>query len=143
MKFEKSRFHIEFGPESLFERVIFKMKDIHELKFTTHCIKRCIERQIPIHIIDKIKEFNIQNWQLVTSEVRNDKGKFINSTWERIIDNRKYWITIGFNNVVQTVVIKNSKGTNKAIKSGEIYDFVDKVNKELMLQEVISGHIYI
>ena len=78
MKFEKSRFHIEFGPESLFERVIFKMKDIHELKFTTHCIKRCIERQIPIHIIDEIKEFNIQNWQLVTSEVRNDKGKFIN-----------------------------------------------------------------
>lgn len=138
MKFEKSRFHIEFGPASLFERVIFKMKDIDELKFTTHCINRCIERRIPIHIIDEIKQFNIQNWKVVTSEVRNDKGKFINSTWERIIDNRKYWITIGFNNVVQTVVIKNSKGTDKAIRRGEIYDFVDKVNKELMSQDIIE-----
>ena len=117
------------------------MKDIHELKFTEHSINRCIERHIPMYIIDEIKGFNIQNWKLGTSEVRNDKGKFINSTWERIIDNNTYWITIGFNNVVQTVVIKNSKGTDKAIRSEEIYDFVDKVNKELMLSDVLEDSI--
>lgn len=141
MKFEKSRFHIEFGPKSLFERVTFKMKDIHELKFTSHCINRCIERKIPNYIVEKIKEFNIEDWSLVTSEVRNDKGKFINSTWERIIDNNKYWITIGFNNVVQTVVIKNSRGTDKIIRSGELYNFVDKVNKELMLSNILEDSI--
>ena len=98
-------------------------------------MNRCIERNIPSHIIQEIKAFNIQDWRLITYEVRNDKGKFINSTWEKIIDNKKYWITIGFNNVVQTVVIKESKGTSKVIRYGELYELVDKVNKELMLQE--------
>lgn len=135
MKFEKSRFHIDFGPKSLFDRVLFKMKDIKKVSLTQHCVNRCIERNIPLHIIEEIKAFNIQDWRLVTSEVRNDKGKFINSTWEKIIDNKKYWITIGFNNVVQTVVIKDSKGTSKVIRYGELYELVDKVNKELMLQE--------
>lgn len=114
------------------------MKDIHELKFTKHCINRYIERKIPSYIVEKIKKFNIEDWNLVTAEVRNDKGKFINSTWEIIIDNNKYWITIGFNNVVQTVVIKNSKGTDKAIRSGEIYNLVDRVNKELMLSDTLK-----
>ncbi|MDB8804803.1 hypothetical protein [Romboutsia sp. 1001216sp1] len=136
MKFEKSRFHIDFGPVSLFERVNFKMKDTHTLSFTTHCMNRCIERNIPKNIIEEIKKFNTQNWKLVTSEVRNDKGKFINSTWEKVIHEKKYWITIGFNDVVQTVVIKDGKGTDKAIRNGELYNFVDKVNKELMLQEI-------
>lgn len=135
MKFEKSRFYIEFGPDSLFERVNFKMKDIQTLNLTTHCINRCVERKIPRQIIEDMKVFNIKDWKLVTCEIRNDKGKFINSTWEKIINENRYWITIGFNSVVQTVVIKDGKGIDKVIRSGEIYNFVDEVNKELMLQE--------
>ena len=30
-KYTRVRFHIEFGPPSLFERVLFKMKDVQKL----------------------------------------------------------------------------------------------------------------
>ena len=32
MKFEKSRFHIDFGTKLLFDGVFFKMKDVRALK---------------------------------------------------------------------------------------------------------------
>lgn len=70
--------------------------------------------------------------KVVTAEVRNDKGKFVNSTWEYEIDSIRYWITVGFNDTVQTIIIKDSSGLNNIVKDGQLYDFVDKVNKELM-----------
>ena len=75
---------------------------------------------------------NKNKWKVVTAEVRNDKGKFVNSTWEYEIDSIRYWITVGFNDTVQTIIIKDSSGLNNIVKDGQLYDFVDKVNKELM-----------
>ena len=75
---------------------------------------------------------NKNKWKVVTAEVRNDKGKFVNSTWEYEIDSIRYWITVGFNDTVQTIIIKDSSGLNNIVKDGKLYDFVDKVNKELM-----------
>lgn len=76
-------------------------------------------------------------WSLVTAEVRNDKGKFVNSTWGKINESKKYWITIGFGDVIQTIVIKENKELGfEFIKEGELYEFVSKVNQRLMSQEV-------
>ncbi|MBU5317592.1 hypothetical protein KQI30_15175 [Clostridium bornimense] len=133
MKFSKSRFHIEYGPISLFERVSFIMKDVTELKMNSNHFKaRLQERNINAKVINELKQFNINEWKVVTAEVRNDKGKFINSTWEKVIDGVRYWVTIGFNDTIETIVIKNSSGKDKCITSGELYDYVSKVNKELM-----------
>lgn len=136
MKLEKSRFHIHYGPSSLFDRVRFKMKDVEVLKMhSNHFKTRVEERRIQKNILDDIKNFSISEWNLVTVEVRNDKGKFINSTWEKNIKGLRYWITIGFNDTIQTIVIKDSNGTDKCITCGELYDYVEEVNKNLMKSE--------
>lgn len=138
MKFNKSRFHIDYGPSSLFARVLFKMKGVEKLKMhSTHFNMRLEDRNINENVMEQLKKFDINKWRLVTVEVRDDKGKFINSTWERIIDGTRYWITIGFNNTIQTIVIKSSYGKDKCVTSGELYNYVARVNKELMESERI------
>lgn len=135
-KFEKSRFHKAFGPKSLFDRVIFKMSQESSLKLNgKHFNKRLIERKIPKIVLDEVKNFNTQDWEVVTVEVRTDKGKFVNSTWEKEIGGARYWITIGFGNLVQTVIKKDSSGIHNIIKSGELYRFVEQVNLDLMKNE--------
>lgn len=43
--YPKVRFHIRFGPSSLFERVRFKMKDSHKLYLNrSHYQKRLLEK---------------------------------------------------------------------------------------------------
>ena len=132
-KFNKSRFHKEYGPKSLFERIEFKMKDVNNLKLHgKHFKQRLKDREIPQKVLKEIELFDKNKWKVVTAEVRNDKGKFVNSTWEYEIDSIRYWITVGFNDTVQTIIIKDSSGLNNIVKDGQRYDFVDKVNKELM-----------
>lgn len=147
-RFTTSRFHRDYGPNSLFERVKFKMKDVDGLKlYTNHFHKRCKERYIAYEILKEIENFSIEKWELVTVEVRDDKGKFINSTWEKVIGGERYWVTIGFGSAVQTVVKKDSYGIDKIIKNGPLYDFVKQVNTDLMLQDrgynnyLIEGNI--
>lgn len=80
-KFEKSRFHRAFGPTSLFDRVIFKMSKESSLKLNgKYFNKRIIEIKIPKIVLDEVKNFNTQDWEVVTVEVRNDKDNLINST---------------------------------------------------------------
>jgi hypothetical protein len=100
-----------------------------------HFIERCKERELPPEIIQKMQNFNIREWRLVVGEVRVDTGKFVNSTWEYTYGDEKYWLTIGFGNVAETIVKKESSGKNKIISSGPIYDFVDAVNEKLMADE--------
>ncbi|WP_188206958.1 hypothetical protein [Alkalibacillus aidingensis] len=77
--------------------------------------------------------FDPNEWKLVTVEVRNDKGKFINSTWEKTIDMEKYCITIGYGDAVQTIIKIDSDGLGfEFVKDGPIYQFVSEVNQELM-----------
>lgn len=96
---------------------------------------RLEDRNIDAKVIDYIKIYDTNEWKLVTVEVINDKGKFINSTWEKVMDALKYWITIGFNNTIQTIVIKESYGKDKCITSGALFDYVSSVNRELMESE--------
>lgn len=135
-KYKRVRFHIEFGPHSLFERVKFKMKNVSRLYMDgAHLQTRIKERNISEDILKQLKEFNINEWKLVTASVDRDSGKFVDSTWEILIDNTRYWITIGMGTYVKTIVIKETSGIDKCVQSGEYYDFVDEVNKKLMEKE--------
>ena len=130
------RFSVEFGPASLFERVYFKMRDVHSLKaHGQHYMERIRQRHIPDEVLQAVTDFKTKDWRLVTAEVRKDRGKFYNSTWEYQFDGKRYWLTIGLGNVIETIVEKDSSGIEKCIQSGEIYDFVDDVNQKLMLAE--------
>lgn len=134
--YSKARFHIQFGPASLFERVRFKMKDAHRLYLDgTHYQKRLSERNIPPEILRALCSFDAETWELKTAEVRTDRGKFVNSTWEKVIDGHRYQVTIGMGNYVKTIVDRTSSGMDKCIRSGELFDFVEHVNAELMREE--------
>ncbi|QOR65104.1 hypothetical protein IM538_14830 [Cytobacillus suaedae] len=137
VRFKTSRFHVLYGPEALFERVKFKFQGEHSLKLHgKHYKDRVEQRSISKLVIEQLHTFNLDEWNLVTVEVRNDTGKFVNSTWERVIQKEKYWITIGFGDVVQTIVKKDSEGLGfDYIKSGPIFNFVSEVNQALMLDE--------
>lgn len=135
-KFQKARFHVEFGPAVLFERVAFKMRDVRALHtHGGHFNARLSERNIPDAIMQKIESFSSSEWTLKTCEVRTDTGKFVNSTWEFFLNGIRYWLTIGFGDTVETIVIKESSGTKDIITSGDLYEFVKKVNTDLMLLE--------
>lgn len=46
--YPKARFHIQFGPPSLFERVRFKMRDAHKLYLDgTHYKKAPVRAEYP------------------------------------------------------------------------------------------------
>ena len=136
---ELVRFHVEFGPDSLFERVKFKMLDVHSLYMDgTHFNQRASERNIPPEVMEKLTHFDANEWTLKTAEVRKDRGKFYNSTWERVVDGKRYWVTIGIGNYITTIVCKETSGVEKCVRGGTYYDFVSKVNRELMDSEELS-----
>lgn len=133
MKFHTARFHISAGPQSLFDRVRDKMSAVNHLDLHgDHYRRRKIERNVPSCVLDKIENFSAAEWELVMCEVRTDKGKFVNSTWELNFDGHAYRITIGFNNTVMTVVQKKISGLGEFVTGGALYDFVEQINSELI-----------
>ena len=133
MKFQTARFHSSAGPQSLFDRVRAKMSAVTHLDLHgDHYRRRKIERNVPSYVLSKIENFSAAEWELVMCEVRTDKGKFVNSTWELNFDGRAYRITIGFNNTVMTVVQKKISGLGEFVTGGALYDFVEQINSELI-----------
>ena len=131
------RFHVDFGPDFLFERVYFKMKDVHSLDLSSsHFKKRCVERKIPVEVLNRLVHFDISEWVLKVVSVRKDRGKFYSSSWEYVWNGSRYWATIATGNKVLTIVEKSSSGLDGCIFEGELFDFVEKVNRTLM-EEVI------
>ena len=64
------RFHAEFGPPSLFERVRFKMKSVDKLIMDgSHFNARASERNIPPEIIEKLQHFSTPLESLTTMVV--------------------------------------------------------------------------
>lgn len=136
-KYKRIRFHVEFGPPSLFERVRFKMKDVTTLYMDgVHFQTRASERNIPNDIMDRLQQFDTNEWHVVTASVREDRGKFVDSTWEIVINGVRYWVTIGMGTFIKTIVIKETSGVENCIRSGEYYDFVEEVNRKLMDEEL-------
>jgi len=76
-RFQKARFHVASGPQSLFDRVRFKMQSKRTLRVhASHLARRAAERSAPLAAI---AIFGPAEWELVTAEVRVDSGKFVNS----------------------------------------------------------------
>ena len=140
MRFIKARFHVDFGPEALFDRVHYKMDHVKAIGTrANHFIERAVQRRIPQDVLDKITSFNAMEWELVTCEVRVDTGKFVNSTWEIFYDGERYWLTVGLGNVAETIIRKSGDDMDKIVRGGDLYDYVRAVNRGLM-EDVRPGH---
>ena len=136
-RFKKARFHIDYGPPSLFQHVLYKMDTVSTVKTNAnHFHDRARERNIPSEVMERIQRFRLTDWALRTCEVRIDTGKFVNSTWETEYDNQRFWLTIGFGNVAETIIVKTSAGTDAVVCDGPLYDFVEAVNHNLMIREL-------
>jgi hypothetical protein len=133
-RFQKARFHVATGPRSLFDRVRFKMKGRRKLRLhAPHLANRASERDSPL---ESIAAFDADEWELVTVEVRTDTGKFVNSAWTREIEGRRWWIVIGLHDTVETVIDTDKRGLGDSIATtGELFDRVERVNRELMVQD--------
>ena len=132
-RFAVARFHVEYGPESLFDRVRFILESVTGLDVhIPHYRQRLHERNIPEKVTEAIQKFDVHLWRIVSAEVRTDTGKFVSATLEREFDGRIFVITIGLRNSVVTIYEKNSSGIEKCLKEGELYDFVERVNSQLM-----------
>lgn len=104
-----------------------------------HFIARLSERDIPDAVIKRLRYFNIAGWTLRTAEVREDRGKFVDSTWEVEEEGIRYWVSVGLGNYITTIVRKDSSGVEKCICSGDYYDFVEQVNRELMDADIANN----
>ncbi len=133
-RFEKARFHVSTGPESLFDRVRFKMKVKRTLRVhASHLATRATERNAPLAVI---AAFDSCEWELVTVEVRTDTGKFVNSAWKREIDGQWWWVVIGLGDTIETVIDTEKRGLGESIvTTGNLYELVERVNRDLMIAE--------
>lgn len=134
-KREIARFHIDTGPESLFERVRFKMKGVRQLALHgSHVQQRANEREAPL---DLIQSFSSNDWELRTADVDVKKGKFVKSAWYKKFGDRGWWIVIGIGDVLMTVIETDKFGYGPDIvHSGNLYEHVARVNKKLMKEEL-------
>jgi len=126
-QFETARFHIETGPESLFHRVLSVLDEPTQLRIDPdHVQKRANERSAPL---DRLKQFDPDEWELKTAEVRIDKGLFVNTAWVCHGDQNDWWVVIGYEDTVVTVIETEKDGLGpEIVTEGELYDFVDEVN---------------
>jgi hypothetical protein len=98
-RFTKARFHVETGPESLFDRVRFIMWGRCELLVHAgHLLERAYDCDAPLELIRS------GEWELMTAEVRADTGKFVNSAWRRTIGGVCWWVVIGLHDTLETVI---------------------------------------
>ena len=135
-RFKTARFHVETGPQSLFDRVRFKMAGRRKLKFhAAHLRQRLQERGVPT---DLLQQFDADTWELVSAEVRVDTGKFVNSTWVCEGAGERWWVVIGFRDTVENVLAANKVGLGPdpdIVTSGPLYQRVRQVNEVLMDDE--------
>lgn len=141
-EFKKYWFHVAYGPESLFERVRFKMNEPHDIKFSDHAVLRARERGISEMALNKIRNFKAEEWNLKMASVSVFSLKFVDSTWERKISGANIWVVIGLYATVESVYdqTNNNWGMDIAVRMGDpLYDQVDNVNRELMNKERTFG----
>jgi len=80
--------------------------------------------------LEKLKRFDQDEWELKTAEVRTDKGLFVNSGWPVEIDGREWWIVIGYEDKIVTVIETDKEGLGPDIVTeGELYNEVKRVNE--------------
>ena len=111
------------------------MRGAYQLSATgAHVQLRAAERGA---LLERLQRFDSETWVLQTAEVRTDKGKFVSTAWEVDIDGTKWWVAIGFERGLKTVMPTDGgkTGLDSAVTGGPLYDFVEQVNRELMIGE--------
>jgi hypothetical protein len=133
-KFQTSRFHVDFGPKSLFQRVRTKMSGVRQLRVhAEHFRRRATERLAPIQ---QLRHFDSNESELVIAEVRDDTCKFVSSTWRRRIGDKTWWIVIGLHNTLETAYSGEKSGVGSGIVTeGELFGRVASVNADLIRRD--------
>ena len=132
--YKRARFHAASGPESLFRRVHQKMDGHRSLSLPSRQLqKKWTERGIPV---GELKSFQSDDWELMTAEVRADRGKFIASGWRRPCNGSWLWILIGMNDLIEHAAFKQGRGqSDDVVSEGELFEYVRDVNEELVESE--------
>ena len=131
-----SRFHIDTGPASLFERVLFKFSNTESLLSQVQdYLNRGNAESVPQEVFDTLVRFDHSKMNLIMAEVRNDKGKFVSSIWTVKINDGIYWVEIGYNNAINSIIKPVYGKSSGVIKYGNLYNFVSEVNEKLMAEE--------
>lgn len=95
--------------------------------------KRWTDRGIPVGLM---RGFDTADWELMTADVRTDRGKFVSSSWRRPVDGSWLWIEIGINDAIEKAMFKHGRGKgDDVVTDGELYEFVDEVNQQLTEEE--------
>jgi len=138
VRFPVARFHAMTGPPELFERVRFKMRDVRILERPMLATFRTAATSETL-LSTAYGTSTPDQWRLLTAEVRTDKGKFVNSAWSVDVDGQEWWVVIGFDATMKTV-IRAARGKlalgADIVRCRELHDFVASVNRQLMLDEV-------
>ena len=136
-RFIRARFHIDFGPEALFDRIHYKMDPVRTLEISERFVERAAQRRIAQEVLDRVEDFGASDWELTSCEVRVDTGKFVSSTWETEYDGRRYWLAIGLGNAAEAIE-RRDPACGDVVKDGDLYDYVRAVNRGLMADAVPS-----
>jgi hypothetical protein len=98
-----------------------------------HVQQRAAEREAPL---EELKQFDPNQWELKTAEVRTDKGLFVNTAWACKADGRDWWVVIGYDDTAMTVIETDKDGLGPDIVTGgDLYNRVKEVNKKKSEQE--------
>jgi hypothetical protein len=88
---EVRRFHVESGPDPLFERVHQTFAAPRQLKtHGRHLADRLAQHSGPLSELDS---FDPKAWELVMVEARTDTGRFVSTTWRRHIEGREWGLS--------------------------------------------------
>jgi hypothetical protein len=94
---------------------------------------RAVSRAPPLAAL---AAFDADEWELLTAEVREDTGRFVNSAWTREINGRRWWVEIGLEDTIETVIDTDKRGLGESVVTGgELYERVERVNRGLMLAD--------
>ena len=70
------------------------------------------------------------------AEVRTDKGKFVSTSWRKLVSDRYLWIVIGFGETIKTGCWDGDPcPSSLIIKGGPLYQLVDAGNRSLIAAE--------
>jgi hypothetical protein len=128
---ETARFHVNHGPEELFDRVRMIMGRKSTLKLTDHATDRVGTYEPPLHLV---RDFNADDWELMMAEARTDNGKFQSSTWRRTVDDIEWWMTIGLEDAVVTIYPADEGKVgdgDTVVTEGPVHEHVRQVNRSL------------
>ena len=136
---EVRRFHVESGPDALFQRVHQIFVAPRQLKtHGRHLADRLAQHSGPRQ---ELESFDPRRWDLVLVEARRDTGKFVSTTWRRQIEGREWWVVIGFQDTVRTLyeATPGKRGMGEVItRSGPDWNHVAEVNSGLVTAHLTS-----